>query len=745
MSERLARMGLIVILMLYLLLGVAYSVINPIFESPDEALNYDNIRFFIDERRLPVLEPGEPSKAHHPPLYYVLGALLTFGVPDEHFDAVVERINPFWAYRLRQPGVDNKSLYLHDPTLEGFPYMDVALGVHLVRWLSLIMGAGTVVLIWATTRQLFPNRLELAVGAAALVAFNPMFIFITSSVHDDALANLVSVAILFVTVQILTRPMTTRRAVVLGILIGLGFITKLTCLLVLPTAFLALAWKVFVDWSETGWRRAVGWITIVMAVALLVGGWWFIRNIFLYGEPTSMVRQMNVWGMRENAPNLRAAAGDLDHLHDSFWGVFGYGQIPLPRWVYALARLTGLVALGGLVLFWIRRRAGVVAWERPSVVLLILLSAPLVALGANFARMTMSAAANFGRYLFGSLGALAPMYVLGISEWVSTRQRNKLVLGISLVMLALVIFALVGVLAPAYAPPPRYRSMEEVSPQVPLDVSYPQLARLVGYDTAPHSLFPGEVLLVTLYWEVVEETDQDWIFFLQVFGQEGEKIGERDTHPGLGRYPTSRWRAGEIIVDSVPVPLVEDARAPAGLRLDLGFYSPNGDRLTTADGRDTVSVGPVRLAAREPTVPIGTPLSYLLGGGIRLVAWDLNWSEPVSPGEKLQFVLYWSCEAAPGEDLNVFVHLVADGEAQPLAQDDGSPLNGYYPTCLWVTGDVVADPREIPLPRDLPEGNYELLVGLYSLQTMERLPAFDAQGTRLPAGCIPLGSVEVRR
>lgn len=742
MSEQIVRRALILILGLYLVMGVAYSIINPIFESPDEALNYAQIRFLAEERRLPVLEPGEPTKAHHPPLYYALGALLTFWIPDDNFEAVVGRVNPFWAYRLWEPGVDNKSLYLHDPRLESFPYRDVALGVHLVRWLSLLMGAGTVLLVYGTGRELFPHRPVLAVGAAALVAFNPMFVFINASVHDDALADLVAAATLYVAARLLMRGPTTRRAVALGILAGLGVLTKLTCLLVVPTVGLALLYCPLADRGHDGWRDVIRLEGIAVALVLLIGGWWFVRNVFLYGEPTGMVRQTGVWGVRENAPDLIAAARELGFLHDSLWGVFGYGQIPMPRWVYGLARLLGLAAAGGLGLFWARRRAGRIPWECPPAVLLILVSAPLVAFAVNFARMTVSAAADFGRYLFVALAALAPLYALGLNEWVSVRRQAGLSIALALGMLALAIYGLVGVLAPAYVPPPRYASPAEVAPQHPVDVTYPELARLLGYDVAPDPLYPGDVLEVTLYWQVLEETNRDYVLFLQVFGREGERIGGRDTHPGLGRYPTSRWRAGEVIADTVPVPLAADAKAPAALRLDLGLYLPGSPRLIAADGRDTISVGPVRLAAREPTMLTGTPLTYQLGNGMRLVAWDPEWDGPVRPGGTLRFTLYWACDVPPDRPLNIFVHLVGE-DGSPLAQGDGPPLDGDYPTDLWAPGDIVADERVVALPVTLSPGRYTLLVGLYSLETGERLPAFDAHGTRLPADAIPLTALEV--
>ncbi|RLC56890.1 MAG: hypothetical protein DRI80_15670 [Chloroflexota bacterium] len=241
---------------------------------------------------------------------------------------------------------------------------------------------------------------------------------------------------------------------------------------------------------------------------------------------------------------------------------------------------------------------------------------------------------------------------------------------------------------------------------------------------------------------MLEETNRDYVLFLQVFGREGERIGGRDTHPGLGRYPTGRWRAGEVIADTVPVPLAADAKAPAALRLDLGLYLPSSPRLIAANGRDTISVGPVRLAAREPTMLTGTPLTYQLGNGMRLVAWDPEWDGPVRPGGTLRFTLYWACDVPPDRPLNIFVHLVGE-DGSPLAQGDGPPLDGDYPTDLWAPGDIVADERVVALPVTLSPGRYTLLVGLYSLETEERLPAFDAHGTRLPADAIPLTALEV--
>lgn len=51
---------------------------------------------------------------------------------------------------------------------------------------------------------------------------------------------------------------------------------------------------------------------------------------------------------------------------------------------------------------------------------------------------------------------------------------------------------------------------------------------------------------------------------------------------------------------------------------------------------------------------------------------------------------------------------------------------------LWARGEEVRDRRTLALPPGLPAGSYTLAVGLYRLDTLERLPAVDAAGRPLP-------------
>jgi hypothetical protein len=599
-----------------------------------------------------------------------------------------------------------------------------------------------------------------------------MFLYIQSSVHNDALTNLWAALAVWGIVRYWLRGPSPRRAAFLGLVCGLGALTKITFLFLWPAVALALLGRSWLDRraNPRWWWDLVRLAAITGGLAVLISGWWFVRNQLIYSDPVAMERQMEVWGIRPNAPDVRAAVRELGFLRDSFWGAFGYGQILLPGRVYALLRGFMLIAAGGLILWAIRSwRAG---WGQthkgqthkgqthkgqthkqyrvPAALLAVPALIPLTAFAAVFARMTVSPTADFGRYLFTAYGVIAPAMVLGLTEWLPMRWRGAALGGLAVALAALGVGALAGTLAPAYAPPPIYANANEVKPAHWLKVEYPGLAQLLGYDVTPASAVPGAVVSVTLYWQVTGTTDENYVEFVQLIGENDVRVGGRDTHPGLGRYPTSRWQPGQVIADTIPIPINADARGPAGLRLDLGLHDGDGQRLPTADGQpvlwpgtgDTIHAGVIRLAGREPITPVGDPVHYRLGDLVELVAIQPP-SAQTAPGATLPFTLTWNAVRQPDADYVAFVHLLNQA-GEGIAQFDGPPVRGTFPTSLWQPGDVVVDARQMRLPDDLPDGTYHVVAGWYRLDTMVRLPVSDAAGRPLPDGAIPLFALEVK-
>ena len=122
------------------------------------------------------------------------------------------------------------------------------------------------------------------------------------------------------------------------------------------------------------------------------------------------------------------------------------------------------------------------------------------------------------------------------------------------------------------------------------------------------------------------------------------------------------------------------------------------------------------------------PLDVTLGDRVRLLGYDLD-SSAAHPGGSLGVTLYWQALAPFERNYQVFVHLY---DGQMRAQDDGAPRCDTHPTTHWEPVDIIADPRRLALPADLPPGSYPLLAGMYDLLEGTRLPIAGTEGDALP-------------
>jgi hypothetical protein len=110
---------------------------------------------------------------------------------------------------------------------------------------------------------------------------------------------------------------------------------------------------------------------------------------------------------------------------------------------------------------------------------------------------------------------------------------------------------------------------------------------------------------------------------------------------------------------------------------------------------------------------------------LRLKGYQLN--QPLGPGMPLTLTLFWQATAPIEVDFTVFVQLV-DATNTIVAQQDHKPQEGFYPTPYWQPGEEIIDTHILPLPLTLPPGGYTLLLGLYEVETGQRLQILDEAG-----------------
>ncbi len=106
---------------------------------------------------------------------------------------------------------------------------------------------------------------------------------------------------------------------------------------------------------------------------------------------------------------------------------------------------------------------------------------------------------------------------------------------------------------------------------------------------------------------------------------------------------------------------------------------------------------------------------------ITLQSYALN-STTLEPGAALQAQLVWQALASPSKRYKVFLQLLnADGIL--VAQRDSEPAAGSANTASWQAGATIIDNHALPLPMDLPAGDYRLIGGLYDINDADqRLP-----------------------
>ncbi|HEY8476462.1 MAG TPA: glycosyltransferase family 39 protein [Chloroflexota bacterium] len=752
------------IVMGFVVASVAFSIATPLLEAPDEPSHVAMVRYLATHRTLPVQRPPADfpvgQEGSQPPLYYALGALLFSLSPAPDLAPTWEDHNPYADFsRSREPRA-NRNLYAHTAE-EGFPYRGDVLGVRLVRMLGVLLGIVTVVATFLIARDLVPTRPAVRILAAALVAFNPQFVFLSGVVNNDGAVAASATVVLWLLVRWAAHGGGTGRALLLGLALGATLLTKLSAGLIVP-----LVGVVFVGdlLRERRARPVVVRALIVASAAAFVAGWWFLRNLRWYGDPLGWDAMLAAAGSMIRAAPLSALAAVevLWNARGTYWGALGWTNIFFNAWVYRVLDALVGAALVGLLVGLCRRRSLPVD-RRRALQLAVVTLWPLLVLGGLVRWVQINQAADQGRLLFPAIGAIAVLLALGLDElrlagarvaraWFArpsppARRRPQRAIGLLAGPAAL---GIVGVVAnaavlwweivPAFSP--RFEHAAESRQSAAL--RFGDDVELLEHRISPARLKPGDELEVEFVWRARRPIDRNWAVSVSLRGEGDAVLAQVESWPQGGRAPTTAWPPGAIVRDRYRLTPRWEGSDPFLAQVWLGVYDPTAPGgpalpITDAQGRSLgtgtvighVSVRPAHQADWRPSRRVDARF----GDAVRLLGYDLA----LAPSGA-EITLYWQAIANVPESYTVFAHLL-DRSGALVSQHDGLPRGGLYPTSAWEAGEVVRDRRVLALP-DGAEGSYRIHVGLYKLETGQRLPAYDARGVRAPEDALLLATLD---
>ncbi|MCB0109650.1 MAG: glycosyltransferase family 39 protein, partial [Caldilineaceae bacterium] len=288
------RVWLVLICIFYLIVALNFAVQTPPWQAPDEPAHYNYIAHIAEQGTLPVLRMGDydedrrgylvskhfpPNESiaslryesYQPPLYYLLGAIV---------------------YRVSAGSL---------------------LGVRL---LNVLLGLGVLLLLYFTLEMVFPDKPMIVIGATAFTAFLPMHVAVTAAVTNDVLAELLVIAQLTTLLTWMRGQLHHRQhdslserdrneiegggaplperdslytrqpamLLLLGLLLGLGLLTKIYTYAMVPLCVLAI---ISITWLQErhwrGLRRGLSDSVYMVVPAILLGLPWWLRSTRLYG------------------------------------------------------------------------------------------------------------------------------------------------------------------------------------------------------------------------------------------------------------------------------------------------------------------------------------------------------------------------------------------------------------------------------------------------------------------------------
>ncbi|HHX38430.1 MAG TPA: hypothetical protein GX715_00560 [Armatimonadetes bacterium] len=424
---------LVALLAVYFVLGGLYLATVPFGHAPDESAHLLYVEQ-LASGQLPVFRAEDRAnfEAHQPPLAYLV-ALPAYLLAGGEGDAAR----------------------------------------YAVRLVSLVLGAVVIWLVAAAVRLWLPGQPGVALAAGAVAAFMPMRLAVFSSFSNDPLTETLFCAVLFLLGLGLCNGFDRRRCLWVGALIGLGLLTKTTCILLLPVALVAL----FLEWRRhrSRAREYLANAGLLAGLAVAIGLPWMARNVVLYGDPFAWKAFEAFFGDRATPEYWMTRQGLSFRQYiffwvpaftiRSFWGVFdhmnlwmggpvrfappemkphliplGTPDAPIYLVLTRVAQLLGVGAVVAGIRWW---RGKPEAWQRDIALAWGLCAALIVAAFFRFNTQYYQAQA---RYLYPAVLPIAATMAAGwLVAWPERLRRVGALLGAAL-LAGLAIYAWHGTL-----------------------------------------------------------------------------------------------------------------------------------------------------------------------------------------------------------------------------------------------------------------------------------------------------------
>lgn len=252
------RRTLLLVGLLTLVNGFAWTVVSPAFQAPDEIGHYAYVESIAERGKLPDRAGENGATGSYTDDLKLAVDTWASGTVQNPYARIPWNTATYEQWQRAQSQLpDTKSDGGGRTTISSYSplYYAPAAAVYklagdstiwsklwAVRLLSLLLTIGTALLCVLFVRELLPGVRWAPLAAGMLAAFQPMFLHVGSSVNNDAMLFTLATATLLFVARILRRGLSIRDAAAVGLLLGLTVVVKPTGIAFVPVVAFAIVY-----------------------------------------------------------------------------------------------------------------------------------------------------------------------------------------------------------------------------------------------------------------------------------------------------------------------------------------------------------------------------------------------------------------------------------------------------------------------------------------------------------------------
>jgi len=310
----------ILLIILFVVQGIINSGVYPLWEPADEAPHFSYIQFIAEENVLPTFDDTLsseivftlnkiPMPVHWLNIWFFYNTTENFKFYNSTtywnaFDleqvqknrdlissqTLESRIThgPFIVnYEAGQPPL---GYLVQAPVYLLFYDQDILTRVFALRIFSILITAVAAIVAYKTISLIFNDRF-MRIGSLMFIVFNPMFMSTSSRVSNETVTILLFSIFLYLMVLYLKGKTNTLHVVLIGVVLGLGLLTKATFM---PAVMLVPVF-IFLKYFQNNPHKprisilqSLKNLGLILGITISMGSWWYYER-FAAGNPTGHI------------------------------------------------------------------------------------------------------------------------------------------------------------------------------------------------------------------------------------------------------------------------------------------------------------------------------------------------------------------------------------------------------------------------------------------------------------------------